>query len=86
MASTDAVTRAVQEFKSGGDTPAFQKELAAIWTAEQSNQQQVTNDLRSLQAQTGVNVTIDSDGSAVIKGKIGIFAGTEKVSTTGVVS
>jgi hypothetical protein len=56
MASSDAVTEAVLQFKSGGDTPAFQKELTAIWTAEQGNQQQVTNDLRSLQAQTGVNV------------------------------
>jgi hypothetical protein len=75
MASKDAITEAVQQFKSGGDTPAFQKELAAIWTAEQGNPQQV-NDLRSLQAQTGVNVPAEL-GKLGFPSALGLLGGTD---------
>ena len=52
-AGQDAVSQAVQEFKTNGESSAFQKQLTTIWSSENKDPQKLASDLKSIQTQTG---------------------------------
>jgi hypothetical protein len=56
-AGQDAVSQAVQEFKTNGESSAFQKQLTTIWSSENKDPQKLASDLKSIQTQTGLNVS-----------------------------
>jgi hypothetical protein len=56
-AGQDAVSHSVQEFKTNGESSAFQKQLTTIWSSENKDPQKLASDLKSIQTQTGLNVS-----------------------------
>ena len=56
-AGQDAVSQAVQEFKTNGESSAFQKQLTTIWSSENKDPQKLAGDLKSIQSQTGLNIS-----------------------------
>jgi hypothetical protein len=56
-AGQDAVSQAVQEFKANGESSAFQKQLSTIWSSENKDPQRLSSDLKTIQSQTGLNIS-----------------------------